>query len=297
MVSVRGNASGERLCRRGRLRLVARLFPSLCCDGNSPPAGRVVRFCAFSGATMNKITASVAAIAALIGTPAFSADMAVKAPPPATARICCWAGWYVGGNVGGGWGHRDVTYAPNDPVAGDLFTPGHSFETPRSPSFDVSGVIGGIQLGYNYQFNRNWLVGFETDFDWSGMKGSSSTALPDPTLTTAVDEHIKWFGTVRGRFGYLPVDNLLAYVTGGFAYGRVDHTANMANVGTGGFGVDNGTTGFFCDGGFTCFAGSSGHTATGWTLGGGLEYAFWQKWSVKAEYLYVSLNGSSVTET
>jgi outer membrane immunogenic protein len=88
-------------------------------------------------------------------------------PPPASHRF--GINLDIGGNVGGGWGHRDVTYAPNDPVAGDLFTPGHSFETPRSPSFDVSGVIGGAQLGCNYQFNRNWLVGVETDFDWSGM--------------------------------------------------------------------------------------------------------------------------------
>jgi outer membrane immunogenic protein len=93
------------------------------------------------------------------------------------------------------------------------------------------------------------------------------------------------------------IDTLLAYVTGGFAYGRVEHTANLANVGAGGFGVDNGTIGFDCDGGFSCFAGASSHTATGWTLGGGLEYALWQKWTVKAEYLYVSLNGNSVTET
>src|SRR6266481_4412688 len=98
---------------------------------------------------------------------AFAADMAVKmhvkAPPPPPAPVYSWTGWYIGGNVGGGWGRRDVTYAPNDPVAGDLFTPGHSFETPRSPSFNVSGVIGGIQFGYNYQFSRNWLIGFETD--------------------------------------------------------------------------------------------------------------------------------------
>jgi outer membrane immunogenic protein len=253
---------------------------------------------------MKKLAIAIAAIA-LIGTPAFAADMAVKmpvkAPPPVPAPIYSWTGWYVGGNVGGGWGHRDVTYAPNDPVAGDLFTPGHSFETPRSPSFDVSGVIGGIQLGYNYQFNRNWLIGFETDFDWSGMKGSSSTALPDPTLTTAADEHIKWFGTVRGRLGFLPMDNLLAFITGGFAYGRLEHSASFTNNSASGFSVNNGvplgaTIGFDCESFSTCFAGSSSKIATGGTWGGGLEYAFWQKWTLKAEYLYVSLASNSVTE-
>ena len=52
---------------------------------------------------MNRLATCVAAIAALIGAPAFAAHMAVKAPPPARAPICVWCGWYVGVNVGGAW--------------------------------------------------------------------------------------------------------------------------------------------------------------------------------------------------
>ena len=222
--------------------------------------------------------------------------LAASPPPPGFS----WTGFYIGANLGGGWGRRDVTYAPNDPVAGDLFTSGHSFETPPATSFDVNGVIGGIQLGYNYQFARNWLAGLEADFDWSGMKGSTTSIFDSNTLSTTVDEHIKWFGTVRARLGYLPMDNLLAYITGGFAYGRVEHSANFNNL-SNGFGVNNGaplgaTIGFDCVGFSTCFAGSSSDIATGWTLGGGLEYALWQNWMLRAEYLYVSLASKSVTE-
>jgi outer membrane immunogenic protein len=98
----------------------------------------------------------------------------------------------------------------------------------------------------------------------------------------------------------LPIDNLLAFITGGFAYGRVEHSASFINFGNA-FSVNNGvplgaTIGFDCQGG-PCFAGSSSKTATGGTWGGGLEYAFWQKWTLKAEYLYVSLASNSVTET
>jgi outer membrane immunogenic protein len=243
---------------------------------------------------MKKLFAAIAALG-LIGTPALAADMAVKAPPPAPAPIYSWTGWYVGGNVGGGWTHNNVTYTPNDPQSASLINHGNLV---LGDAFNSSSAVGGLQLGYNYQFSRNWLVGFETDFDWTGMKGSSVTQYFGGLEFSSADERIKWFGSVRGRLGYLPTDNLLAYVTGGFAYGRVERTAiyaaaNGGNISSavGGFSVN-----CFSPPTATCLAGSSSDTATGWTLGGGLEYAFWQKWSVKAEYLYVSLDTKPVTE-
>jgi outer membrane immunogenic protein len=212
--------------------------------------------------------------------------------------VISWTGFYIGANVGGGWGSRDVDYTGNDPASAVLTTNG--VVIPQS--FNTSGALGGLQLGYNWQFNRNWLIGFETDFDWSNMKGSTANTftLPNggPLVTEAVDERIKWFGTVRARLGYLPTDNLLAYVAGGFAYGRVDHSGSWVNNSPIGIVGSLGGFSLSCGGpGQTCFAGSSSHTATGWTVGGGLEYAFWQRWTVKAEYLYVSLESTSVTES
>ena len=58
---------------------------------------------------MKKLATAIAAIA-LIGTPAFAADMAVKAPPPPPAPIYNWTGWYVGGNIGFGWGDADTSF-------------------------------------------------------------------------------------------------------------------------------------------------------------------------------------------
>jgi outer membrane immunogenic protein len=238
---------------------------------------------------------------------ASAADMPPKAPiykaPPVIAMN--WTGFYIGANVGGGWGSRSVDYAANDPATAVLFAPGGG-GAPPSTSFTSSGALGGLQLGYNWQLNRNWLVGLETDFDWSGLKGSgSSTGIvtgafplgPNPFTATA-DEHIKWFGTVRARLGYLPADNLLAYVTGGFAYGRVERTGSYVSNSATAFGLlPVGGFGLSCAAGATCFAGSSSSVAAGWTAGGGLEYAFWKNLTLKAEYLYVSLDSKSVTET
>jgi outer membrane immunogenic protein len=247
------------------------------------------------GATLNKIAACVAAIAALIAAPAFAADMAVKALPPAPAPIYSWTGWYVGANVGDGWGHhRDASFSFKgnvDPILADIIPPPQSFRT--------SGVVGGLQLGYNWQLQSNWLLGFETDFDWSGMRGSSTVVhdfrgSPFLPFASTVDEHVKWFGTVRGRVGWLPWSNLLIYGTGGFADGRVDHTASLS----GSFSRRGSNADFRCPNVTTpCFAGSSGNVLTGWTAGGGVEYALWQQWSLKLEYLYVSLASKGLTET
>jgi outer membrane immunogenic protein len=113
-------------------------------------------------------------------------------------------------------------------------------------------------------------------------------------FASTVDEHVKWFGTVRGRLGWLPWNNLLVYGTGGFAYGLVSHTGGLG----GSFSRQGSNADFSCPNvSIPCFAGSSGNTATGWTAGGGVEYALWRQWSLKLEYLYVSLASNGLTET
>ena len=103
------------------------------------------------------------------------------------------------------------------------------------------------------------------------------------------NQNVKWFGTVRGRLGFLPTNKLLVYGTAGLAYGRVDENVALNNafgVGLLGFGF-----GYNCNSNANCFLGSSSRTPTGWTAGAGLEYAPWNNVSVKAEYLYVNLGG------
>jgi len=243
------------------------------------------------------VIASVCTFA--LGQMASAADLPRKAPGPPPPPAYSWTGFYVGANVGGGWGDRDVSYSPNDPLMVFLFTPGEGGAPPPA-SFRSSGVLGGVQAGYNWQFNPSWLVGIETDFDWSNVKGSASSVGVIETVapyTATVHERLKWFGTARARLGYLPMPNVLAYVTGGFAYGRIERTGTYTNNSTGPLVGNIGGFSFICSAFATCFAGSQRHTAVGWTLGGGLEYAIDRRWTVKAEYLYVSLDSDSMTET
>ena len=242
--------------------------------------------------------ALLAAVAAIgFGSLASAADMPVKArAAPIAAPNYDWSGFYFGANAGGAWGSNSVAYTPNDPLSAFLFV---SAGAPPDASFRTSGVIGGLQLGYNWQLSPNWLLGAEADIDWSGVRGSATTggivtAIP---FANTAEEKIKWFGTVRARLGYLPAPNLLAFVTGGLAYGQVEHTGTYTTSAPFG-GSGPGGISFECSpAGAPCFAGSSSTVAGGWTLGGGLEYALSRNWTLRGEYLYISLRGNSVTET
>jgi len=255
---------------------------------------------------MKKLLVAGIATAAFCGAPALAADMAVKAPPPSVAAPAySWTGFYVGANGGYGWGGQNVNYSPNDPASALLFAPPtFTGSAPIPTHFDTSGGLGGVQIGYNWQFNRNWLVGFETDFDWSGIKGSgtstgaASTGIGPAPFADSASEKLDWFGTVRARLGYLPMDNLLTYVTGGFAYGRIDHSGNYGITGGGvAFGFAGGGFGFNCNIGAVCFAGSSSSVVPGWTAGAGFEFAAWGNVTIKAEYLYLNLDSKLLTET
>ncbi len=161
---------------------------------------------------MKKLASAIAAVA-LIGTPAFAADMArkmpVKAPPPVPAPVYSWTGWYVGGNVGYSWGKSNNTwnvFAPN------LGTPtcGLSLCVTGNDSNHLNGAIGGIEIGYNWQV-ANYLFGVETDIQLSGQKGSQTfngstgpiplTTVAAVPMTAAYTEKLPWFGTLRGRIG------------------------------------------------------------------------------------------------
>jgi outer membrane immunogenic protein len=127
-------------------------------------------------------------------------------------------------------------------------------------SFDVRGGLGGGTVGYNWQVGQA-VFGLEGDGDWSGLKGSTNTGCPAGCQTRS-----DWLATARGRLGFA-ADRLMPYVTGGLAVGDIKAT-------TPGFsGNDN--------------------DRTGWTAGGGVEFAIAGPWSAKLEYLYVDLGRSN----
>lgn len=103
---------------------------------------------------MRKVGIAVAVAAALIGAPAFAADMATKAPPSVPPPVPTWTGFYGGIQFGGAWSDEAVNYSPNDPLAAQIVngTFGIAGQQPL-PGFRIrqSGGVGGIEAGYNWQ--------------------------------------------------------------------------------------------------------------------------------------------------
>jgi outer membrane immunogenic protein len=202
-----------------------------------------------------------------------------------------WTG-YAGVNAGYAWEDPTVNYTPNNAVisgGGNVRPVG---------SWDNSGALGGFQIGYNWQFSPQWVAGIEADINASDIKGSNTSAgmLGFATAQFTTGQKVDWFGTVRGRLGFLPTDRLLVYGTGGLAYGEVKENTSITTIGAG-TNVTNGGFGVSCVANQTCFAGSASGVRTGWTAGVGVEYAIWQNLTAKAEYLYVDLGGNSIVGT
>ncbi len=217
-----------------------------------------------------------------------------------------WTGFYAGVNAGYGWSDDSVLYGGdtgdgngNVPLNA-VFTGMTLFDT-RSYSRHLSnsGFVGGGQLGYNWQFAR-WVAGLEADFQ-SGVQGDDSaegvsgSSLINFRLTSEQD--LKWFGTVRGRLGYLATPDLLLFGTGGFAYGRTEVSANIANTSDYSLNIDAAGPALirlFCVHNQVCIGDSDSRTSTGWTAGGGFEWALGSHITFKGEFLHVDLGSQSI---
>ena len=239
---------------------------------------------------MKKLLGALAAVAlaAPIGTAA-AADLRlpVKAPVMAPVAVYNWTGFYAGVNVGYSWGRDNadiVGTATTTTRTRDFRTAGQNLISDTTVvsapvafagtgSTNVDGVIGGGQIGYNWQFDRSWLFGLEADLQGSGEKGGFAVCagVVGCSVAGTADYRLNWFGTVRARLGVLASDRVLLYVTGGLAYGELESNYALGFVGfpTVGFG--------------------SKQIKAGYTVGGGIEGVLGGNWTWKAEYLFMDL--------
>jgi len=245
---------------------------------------------------MKKI-AAISALALAMGMgSALAADLPyrkaplVEPPPPPLT----WTGFYAGLNIGGGWNSSSANNASNiyyDPAfalgqsaysSSWGWTPNLFFLPVNANNSGTNGgVVGGGQVGYNFQFNPSIVVGAEADFQGSSIgnndKSASAPVYASPfannggngllfPLVSIGGGHVglDWIGTIRGRAGWAFTPSLLVYGTAGFAYGGV-------------------------------YAGNYSNTRTGWTAGGGVEWLLAPHISIKAEYLYADLDSGGVT--
>jgi len=245
---------------------------------------------------MKKVILPAAGIAlALTANVALAADLPnrksepVYAPP---APSFSWTGFYGGVNIGYGFGNGDsetgsLVYPSPPAVAG--------YSAIWSAPTNLSGVLGGGQLGYNYQVNPWVVVGIETDFhgadvNYQNLGAGPGTGAQPHTASILSAKSVDWFGTVRGRLGFTPpsLPNLLVYGTAGLAYGQVAQSVGILDPYPNQFYVGQI---------------SYSDVRTGWTAGAGLEFfpfathPFFKDVSVKVEYLYTDLGSNNLFGT
>lgn len=223
--------------------------------------------------------------------PAFSADLSYRpVEMAADVELVYFSGFYAG--IHGGYG-RTHDFAPVVESAGNQ-APGlvsGTLAINEQIGDEDNGFVGGAQIGYNYNFST-WVIGAEADISFFRLKSEGSftasqsiiMGLSDEIIEGTVSHRLNWFGTMRARAGFILDNNTMLYGTAGLAFG---HTKSEMNL------HSSYDTGFF--GGLIehdVLASDSG-MALGWTIGGGVEYALSQNWSIKAEYLYIDLGNDT----
>lgn len=192
---------------------------------------------------------------------ASAADLAVKAMPAAPVPFT-WSGCFIGGHLGG--------------VV--------SQDTRGIIDFSSTGFVGGGQIGCDYQFASNWVVGVEDRAAWTSMGGSRPgavtsfvTGLTVPSQFTLRNDFL---ASATARLGYSFAPRWLVFARGGGAWTREKIDDAFTST-VSGLAVDPGTT----------------RTRTGWTAGTGVEWAFAPHWSASVEYNYYNFGGGSVLLT
>jgi outer membrane immunogenic protein len=205
-----------------------------------------------------------------------------------------WSGFYAGVNAGYGFGDFNTSWVGVDPT---FAIPAQQLgQYPTALGSDFKGFMGGIQLGYNWQFG-NVVAGLETDFDLSGIKSSATNTFfsdngANSTVLTYQNTDLQTLGTVRGRLGWLWTPSTLIYGTGGLAYGKVNYAARSGVYSPGLPGPGPGNADL-CPNSVLCFNNSTSETLLGYAVGAGLESKLADHWTTKIEYLYFDLGSIS----
>lgn len=182
-----------------------------------------------------------------------SPDFYTKA---AAAPIYHWAGPYLGAHFGGALSSGEDVLTP---IGSDTTNP--------------SGVLGGLQVGYNYRLAPTWLVGIEGELGWTSAEGKANFLDPAGIASLSITSDHNWYDTLSGRVGYV-MGPLMLYAKGGAACMNADYRMDVNS------GIDGSTL--------------ANATRTGWNVGGGLEYMLGSRWSAKLEYDHLDFGSDTL---
>src|SRR5215471_5080987 len=272
------------------------------------------------GRVVKKLLVAGVAVAALVAAPAMAGELPINAPPYAPLYrappiiALNWTGCYLGGHIGGSFVDKKFGQFVDTAVPSTFGAP-TSFAI-SDPSIDLNstGLLGGGQVGCNFQFAANWVIGFEADASGANQQGGGDSRLQTesgnligagPVATTAVSStgfassRTDFIATATGRLGYTfgRLGEGMVYAKGGAAWAHDKYQFNGQVLTSACVAV---TIGPFPQ----CLLGNSfvtpfnfgaSETRVGWTVGAGVEWAVWENWSVKLEYDYLDFGSRTVT--
>jgi outer membrane immunogenic protein len=246
---------------------------------------------------MKKILLGGATLAILSAVSAMAADVTVRAPAPAGPTPYNFSGCYIGANGGYGLG-TDITDVNTSNGAASIYANAFTASAASgSFSYNATGGLAGGQIGCNYQPGRFWVIGAETDYDWAHISGSEAIATNLGTVNYSpfgpttfgpynnfAGQSLDSLGTARAKLGLTMAgagmngyaDHFWVYATGGVAYGGSTYNYSLAIPASS-----------------TLQTLSASDYRIGWTVGGGIEWAIWDNWIARAEYLHVDFGASS----
>ena len=212
-----------------------------------------------------KATLLAAGAFSLLTVSAFGADLEIPLKTPPVPPPFTWTSCYAGVQVGGGFGSTNF----NDSAG--ILSPFTGF---TSANTNMSGVLAGGQIGCDYQFTPNWVVGVEGAAAWTNFGSNTAVATPGlagDSATVTANTDLLTSATVRVGYAW---NDWLLYGKGGAAWAGNRYSAFDAAMTYDYAGLEN---------------------RFGWTAGAGIEWAFWHDWSVRLEYDYYGFGTRSVT--
>jgi outer membrane immunogenic protein len=207
------------------------------------------------------VSAAVLVFAGLGG--AAAADLPDRIPTKAPAAAPSLTSCYVGGHVGAAVSDDSRTNR-----AGNTST------------FSSTGAVVGGQIGCDYSFAPNWIVGVEGRAAWSSLNNTHASSVTNLITGLVLPSQISlrndFLASATARLGYQLGGHWLVFGRGGAAWTR--EKQDDAFVLPAGLAVDPSAT----------------STRTGWTAGGGVEWAFAPHWSTVVEYKYYDFGSKGV---
>jgi len=214
------------------------------------------------------------AVLAVTASAASAADLRV-APAPASVAPS-WTGLYIGVHAGAAWQNFS---------SGSIDDPNGANASGPIAGGSALGAVGGLQVGYNWQFAPVWVAGVEGDFSWTSLADQRAQPALGPNgllaggnASVTLNANTQWLASARAKLGFTGwFNNTMLYVTGGAAWANIEYSALfLANLPPLDQANPTNTT-----------------TKSGWVVGAGAEWMATPNILLRAEYLYYGIDSSN----